>query len=100
MQSLIETFVISLLFYIILNFIAFLSFGYDKLKAKVHTRRTSEKTLLGISALGPFGAFAGMSFFRHKTRKEPFTIAIPLFMIIHLILIAALLALLGFDVVI
>jgi len=36
--------------------------------------------------VGPFGALAGMSVFRHKTRKMKFKI-IYLFLIIHLVLI-------------
>jgi len=82
--------IVLLIIYIILNIAAFLLFGFDKLKSKLDSWRTPEKTLIGISALGPFGAFAGMTFFRHKTKKQPFPIVVPLFVLIHIVLFVSL----------
>ncbi|MBE6039280.1 MAG: DUF1294 domain-containing protein [Anaerofustis stercorihominis] len=71
-----------------INIISFLMMGIDKYKAKNEKYRISEKSLL-ISAFigGSFGALTGMYVFRHKTQKKKFTITIPLFMIIHTVLI-------------
>ena len=45
--------------------------------------------LLTWAALGgSFGAFLGMHLFHHKTRHKKFCILVPLFMVIHLSLIA------------
>ncbi len=72
---------------LLLNLSSFLMFGYDKQQAKAGLWRISEKNLLLISIAGPFGAYAGMQIFRHKTQKNLFTIAIPLLIILQLALI-------------
>ena len=46
----------------------------------------SERRLLSLSFLGPFGAFAAMRLFRHKTRKRKF-LMVPAFLVLHLIII-------------
>ena len=56
------------------NFLAFASFGLDKIQAERGMRRTRESTLLWLAFLGGTpGAYAGRSAFRHKTRKQPFS---------------------------
>ena len=51
--------------------------------------RISEIALLTWAALGgSLGAFLGMHFFHHKTRHKKFRLLVPLFMVIHLSLIA------------
>jgi uncharacterized membrane protein YsdA (DUF1294 family) len=72
--------------YLILNFIAFIVFFLDKRSAQRHGERTSERRLLLLSLLGPFGAFAAMRLFRHKTRKRKFLL-VPVFLILHSALI-------------
>ncbi|WP_316559959.1 DUF1294 domain-containing protein [Methanimicrococcus stummii] len=72
-----------------MNLIAFGAYGFDKAKASMNKWRVTEKTLLILAFFGPFGAYAGMNVFRHKTQKKPFTWAVPLFMLIHLVLIGA-----------
>jgi uncharacterized membrane protein YsdA (DUF1294 family) len=58
-----------------LNVLAFLLFGFDKVRSKRKGRRTSEATLLLFSWLGGFvGGWWGMSVFRHKTRKTSFRV--------------------------
>ena len=57
---------------------AFALYGIDKSRAKRGAWRISERTLL-LSALlmgGP-GAWAGMEFFRHKTKHWYFVIGMP-----------------------
>lgn len=72
--------------YLLLNLIAFGAFGYDKAKASYDKWRTPERTLLILAFFGPFGAYASMMVFRHKTQKKPFTWMVPLFVLIHLVL--------------
>lgn len=69
----------------IVNIIAFIMFGVDKKRAINDQWRISEKTLLGVAlAGGSVGAFAGMQFFRHKTRDLKFKTLIPVFIVAHI----------------
>ena len=76
--------------YVALNLVALIMYGYDKMKARKGERRISEKALLSIALLGPFGAMAGMRWFRHKTRKLKFKV-VPLFAVLHVLLVFLLL---------
>lgn len=69
--------------YAILNIAAFLLYGQDKRKAERGRWRTSERALLAAAALGPFGAYAGMHRFRHKTQKTKFAL-VPCFLLLHI----------------
>ena len=72
MPALDPTFFIGTL--ILLNTWTFMLFGFDKLRAEAGHWRIAESTLLGFALFGgTIGAFAGRGFFRHKTRKEPFS---------------------------
>ena len=73
-------------FLFILNIISLLFFGLDKLKSKRGGWRISDLRLLLVALFGPFGAFAGMLLFNHKTRKAKFLL-VPIFLFIHLCLI-------------
>lgn len=75
--------------YLLLNIIAFGMYGLDKAKASLNKWRVPEKTLLIAAFFGPFGAYAGMMIFRHKTQKKPFTYMVPLFLLIHLLVAGA-----------
>ncbi len=77
-----ENFIIAAACYIVVNIIAFLVYGRDKHKAENGTWRTSEKTLIIAAFLGPFGAYAGMRKFRHKTQKLKFKL-VPFFLMLH-----------------
>jgi uncharacterized membrane protein YsdA (DUF1294 family) len=70
----------------IVNIISLMFFGLDKLKSKKRGWRIPESRLLLIAFLGPFGAYAGMLLFRHKTRKVKFLL-VPIFLLIHVYLI-------------
>ncbi|WNY27168.1 hypothetical protein MsAm2_09590 [Methanolapillus ohkumae] len=77
-----------MIIYLLLNVVSFAAYGIDKKKAKMDKWRTPEATLLALAFFGPFGAYAGMLVFRHKTQKKPFTWMVPLFMIIHVVVFA------------
>jgi uncharacterized membrane protein YsdA (DUF1294 family) len=76
--------------YLCTNLLAAAVFAWDKHKAGRNGWRTSEKTLLVLAFLGPFGAFGAMSLVRHKTQKLKFRL-VPLFIVIHLAVFAWLL---------
>lgn len=73
----------------IMNAITCILYGIDKWKAIHGAWRIREVTLLTWAALGgSFGAFLGMHLFHHKTRHKKFRLLVPLFMAMHLSLIA------------
>jgi len=69
---------------ILTNGAAFLLYGLDKRKAQTGAWRIPERVLLGSALLGPFGAWAGMNFFRHKTKRWKFLL-VPVFMALQVI---------------
>lgn len=81
------------IFYVLLiwNSIVFILFGADKYKAKKGHWRIPEKFLLWCAFLfGSVGAFCGMKVFRHKTLHNKFRIGLPLMLLFHFLLLAAL----------
>jgi len=76
-----------LVFLVMLNIFSLTFFGVDKLKSKRGGWRIPESRLLLAALFAPFGAYAGMLLFRHKTRKVKFLL-VPVFLFIHLYLIA------------
>jgi len=78
---------IILAIYVLLNIIAFVSYVWDKHKAKEEMWRTKESTLIILAFFGPFGATAGMLAVRHKTRKLKFKL-VYIFLVLHIIAIA------------
>lgn len=74
---------------IAINIIAFILYGIDKFNAVRNAARVPERTLLALAlAGGSAGALAAVYIFRHKTKKRQFTILLPLFLILHLSLLA------------
>ena len=64
-----------IVYFIVINIIAFLLMGEDKRRAKQKLWRISEKTLFAVALLGgSFGGLCGMYFFRHKTKHWYFRI--------------------------
>jgi uncharacterized membrane protein YsdA (DUF1294 family) len=62
-----------ILFIVVINTAAFLTFAWDKYSAKNGIWRVSEGTLLLMALVGgSLGAITAQQMFRHKTRKEPF----------------------------
>ncbi|MCL2142160.1 MAG: DUF1294 domain-containing protein [Methanimicrococcus sp.] len=76
--------------YFVLNLFAFAMYGFDKGKAALSKWRISEKTLLLLAVFGPFGAYAGMMVFRHKTKKKPFTWFVPIMVLLHVVIVVVL----------
>ncbi|MBO7703656.1 MAG: DUF1294 domain-containing protein, partial [Solobacterium sp.] len=66
------------------NVVSFLLFGLDKKKARDNAWRIKESTLILSAVLGgSYGAFLGMKFFHHKTRKPLFRYGIPFLILIE-----------------
>lgn len=73
---------------VLVNGVAFISYGVDKIKAVNDAWRIPEKRLLRMSLFGPFGGWLGMRVFRHKVKKPRFYVGIPFFAFIQLTIIA------------
>lgn len=71
-----------------INLFSFAVYGLDKLKAMKQKWRVSEKTLLILAFIAPFGAEFGRRVFRHKTRKPIFRILVPIFLIFQIAIFA------------
>lgn len=68
-----------IIYFILVNFIAFLMYGMDKKKAIDGKYRIAERTLLLIGVIGgSIGAMAGMKAFHHKTKHKKFVYGLPL----------------------
>jgi uncharacterized membrane protein YsdA (DUF1294 family) len=74
-----------LVFLVAVNFVSLVFFVVDKLKSKRGGWRIPESRLLLVAFFGPFGAYAGMLLFRHKTRKVKFLL-VPVFLFIQVYL--------------
>lgn len=73
-----------IIFYLLINIIAFVMYGIDKLLAVKQKTRIRERTLIFLAALGGgVGALCGMLVFHHKTRKMKFRIFVPFFLLLH-----------------
>ena len=76
-----------MIYLVIINLIAFLTFGADKRRARRDRRRVRESTLFLLAAIGgSIGALLGMYVFRHKTRHWHFCVGIPAILILQIAL--------------
>ncbi len=72
----------------IISVIAFFMTYYDKRAARKGRRRISEKRLLITSFIGgALFSFIAMLIFRHKTNHIKFMLLLPLFILLHIILL-------------
>ncbi len=72
----------------LMSLLGFILMGVDKLLAKWDKRRISEKTLLGVGALGgATGSWLGLLLFRHKTKHKIFSLGLPVLMVLHLVIL-------------
>lgn len=78
----------SLLIYLLAaNLIGFYLMYKDKEKAKQHAYRIPERTFWLLAILGAsIGIYMGMQLFRHKTKHKSFTIGIPFFILVNVII--------------
>lgn len=76
------------LYYLLgVNVLTVLSYGMDKLAAKMQKWRIPEKVLLSLVVIGgSIGAMIGMYGFHHKTRKAKFYIGVPVILFLQLAL--------------
>ena len=82
---------ILLIYYVIINIIAFFMCGNDKKRAKKDEWRIPESTLIGVAFMGGgIGSYLGMKICRHKTKHWKFKICVPLSIILHVVAIIAL----------
>ncbi len=88
--------IIALIVYVIINLITMAMYFSDKSKAQKGEWRTKESTLLAWSAIGPFGAVAGMEMARHKTRKAKFKL-VYVFLFIHVLILGYIVSKWGLD---
>jgi uncharacterized membrane protein YsdA (DUF1294 family) len=79
---------IIIIYGIVINLIAFAMYGIDKLQARRGGRRTPERTLLILSAIGgSMGAIVAMQLLRHKTQHAWFHYGVPVMLLTHAIVI-------------
>lgn len=73
---------------VIINIIAFIVYGIDKLKAKQGKWRIPEATLLLLAIIGgSIGAWCGVKVWHHKTLHKKFRYGIPLIIAIQIAMI-------------
>lgn len=81
-----------IIYLLIMNFVAFISMGIDKYKAKHNKWRISENTLITLAALGgSIGSYLGMQTFRHKTKHIKFKYGVPIIFVVQVVLLFILL---------
>ena len=74
---------------IILSIVSFASFGIDKRRAEIGTKRIPEKTLHLLAVCGGWpGALMGQRWFRHKTVKFGFRVKLWGIVALHIGIIA------------
>ena len=72
----------------IINFVTFAAFAVDKLAAIEHRSRIRIVTLLGLAFIGgSIGGLLAMYLLRHKTKKDYFTVGIPLIIMMQIVVI-------------
>ena len=73
-----------LLYLVLINAIGFILMLADKQKARKNRWRIPEATLIGVAAIGgSIGAYAGMHYFRHKTRHWYFKFGFPILTVLE-----------------
>ena len=75
-------------YFAIINAVAIIAYGWDKLCAIRKWWRVPELTLLGIAAIGgSIGAWLGMKTWHHKTLHRKFRYGVPLIIIVQIALL-------------
>ncbi len=72
-------------YFVIINAVAVIVYGWDKLCAKMGWWRVPEITLLALAVSGgSIGAIIAMQLFRHKTRHLKFKYGVPVILVLQL----------------
>ncbi len=76
-----------------INFLALFIYGVDKVLARSHAWRISERTLLLLALCGgSAGALCGIHLFRHKSRKSIFLLYFSIILLLQIGLVTMLLS--------
>ncbi|MNC17348.1 hypothetical protein D3C75_652240 [compost metagenome] len=76
-----------LLWFVLINIIAYVVMSEDKNKARARRERVPEKTLFLLAFMGgALGIWIAMYRKRHKTRHTSFRIGIPLLLLLNILL--------------
>ena len=79
-----------LIYLCIINALGFLLMRADKKKAIKGQWRIPEKLLMNVAVWGgALGCLLGMYIFRHKTRHLKFTLGVPFFLLVWIVLLVA-----------
>lgn len=74
---------------IVINLVTFIVYGIDKRRARMHSRRIPERTLMWLAVLGgSIGAYLAIHIFRHKTKHRKFMLGVPAIMVVQLAIAA------------
>jgi uncharacterized membrane protein YsdA (DUF1294 family) len=77
-----------LIYIVVINLITFIVFGLDKHNAEQRRSRIRIVTLLTLSFIGgSIGGLIAMYLFHHKTKKDYFTVGLPLMIIMQALVI-------------
>ena len=72
-------------YFLAINFVAFILFGIDKLKARKNLWRIPETTLLLLAVIGgSIGAWMGMYVWHHKTMHLKFKYGVPVILALQI----------------
>lgn len=73
---------------LLINALGFVFMSVDKYRARKNLWRVPERTLLAFAFLGgSFGVLLGIRLLRHKTRKEKFSVGVPVLFAFHSLLV-------------
>ena len=79
---------ILLIYLAVVNILTIIVFGVDKMNAKSNRQRVRIVTLLGLAFIGgSVGALIGMYGFQHKTKKDYFTVGVPLILLMQVVVL-------------
>lgn len=79
---------IFIIYLLLINLITFIAYGVDKYSAVKHKHRIRIVALLGLAFIGgSVGGLLAMYIFRHKTKKDYFSVGLPLIIVMQIVLV-------------
>ncbi len=83
-----STHMILVIYLVIINVVTLIAFAKDKIAAIEHKSRSRIITLLGMAFIGgSLGALVAMYAFKHKTKKDYFSVGIPLIILMQIVVV-------------